>query len=59
MLMVGGGSRIPAVQTVVSQFFDGKGLVKFTNPEECVVLGNKLFFFLLILLPTVIFSYII
>jgi heat shock protein 1/8 len=39
VLMVGGGSRIPAVQTVVSQFFDGKGLVKFTNPEECVAMG--------------------
>jgi len=39
VLMVGGGSRIPAVQTLVSQVFEGKELVKFTNPEECVAMG--------------------
>lgn len=39
VLMVGGGSRIPAVVNVVSSFFEGKGIVKFTNPEECVAMG--------------------
>lgn len=39
VLMVGGGSRIPAVVNVVSQFFDGVAIVKFTNPEECVAMG--------------------
>jgi len=39
VLLVGGGSRIPAVQNVVSQFFEGNGLIKFTNPEECVAMG--------------------
>lgn len=39
VLMVGGGSRIPAVVNVVSKFFEDKGIVKFTNPEECVAMG--------------------
>lgn len=39
VLMVGGGSRIPAIQNVVSQYFEGKELVKFVNPDELVAMG--------------------
>jgi len=39
VLMVGGGSRIPAIQNAVSQFFEGKELIKYTNPEELVAMG--------------------
>jgi molecular chaperone DnaK (HSP70) len=43
VLIVGGGSRIPALQSAISSFFDGKELSKHVNPEESVVIG-KLFF---------------
>lgn len=39
IILAGGGSRIPAIQNLVSQFFDGKGIKQLTNPEEAAVEG--------------------
>ncbi len=41
VLMVGGSSRIPAVQEAVKNFM-GKEPFKGTNPDECVALGAAL-----------------
>ena len=38
VLMVGGSTRIPAVQEAMQKFF-GKELFKGINPDECVALG--------------------
>ena len=38
ILMVGGSTRIPAVQEAMQKFF-GKDLFKGINPDECVALG--------------------
>ena len=37
--MVGGSTRIPKVQTLLSQFFNGKTLNKSINPDEAVAYG--------------------
>lgn len=41
VLMVGGSSRIPAVQTAIRQFM-GKEPFKGINPDECVAMGASL-----------------
>ena len=37
--MVGGSTRIPIVQKMVSDFFGGKQLCKRVNPDEVVAQG--------------------
>lgn len=37
--MVGGSTRVPKVQELVSKFFNGKGLLKDENPDEIVAKG--------------------
>ena len=39
IVMVGGSSRIPRIQKLVSDFFNGKELNKSVNPEEAVACG--------------------
>ena len=39
IVMVGGSTRIPKVQELVSNYFDGKELNKGVNPDEVVALG--------------------
>ncbi|XP_063702396.1 uncharacterized protein LOC134832337 [Culicoides brevitarsis] len=39
VILVGGSSRIPKIQEMLQEFFDGKELLKSINPEECVAYG--------------------
>lgn len=39
IVLVGGSTRIPKVQEILSQFFDGKELNKEINPDEAVAYG--------------------
>ena len=42
VLLVGGSTRIPYVQKMVSDYFDGKVLNKSINPEEAVAFGASI-----------------
>ena len=39
VVLVGGSTRIPKIQTLLSQFFNGKSLNKSINPDEAVAYG--------------------
>ena len=39
VVLVGGSSRIPKVQELIQEFFDGKQLCKSINPDEAVAYG--------------------
>lgn len=39
IVLVGGSSRIPMVQDLLSEYFQGKALNKRINPDECVAYG--------------------
>ena len=39
VVLVGGSTRIPRVQEILSEFFDGKELSKNINPDEAVAFG--------------------
>jgi heat shock 70kDa protein 1/2/6/8 len=39
VIMVGGSTRIPKVQNMISDFFNGKSLNKSVNPDEAVAYG--------------------
>jgi len=39
IIMVGGSTRIPAVQDIVREFFGGKDLNRSVNPDEVVAMG--------------------
>lgn len=39
IVLVGGSTRIPKVQQLISEFFDGKELSKGVNPDEAVAYG--------------------
>lgn len=39
VVLVGGSTRIPKVQNLLSEFFDGKKLEKSINPDEAVAYG--------------------
>lgn len=39
VIMIGGTTRIPKVQQMVKEFFDGKNLNKRLNPDEAVAFG--------------------
>ncbi|KAF0268568.1 hypothetical protein FOG48_02371 [Hanseniaspora uvarum] len=39
IVLVGGSTRIPKVQKLLSDFFDGKSLEKSINPDEAVAFG--------------------
>lgn len=39
IVLVGGSTRIPAVQEAVQKFFDGKTIERSVNPDEAVALG--------------------
>ncbi|KAG4306201.1 hypothetical protein PORY_000189 [Pneumocystis oryctolagi] len=39
IVLVGGSTRIPRIQKLVSEFFDDKPLNKSINPDECVAYG--------------------
>lgn len=39
IVLVGGSSRIPKIQQLLSEFFGGKELNKSINPDECVAYG--------------------
>ena len=39
IVLVGGSTRIPKVQDILSQFFDGRELNKGINPDEAVAYG--------------------
>ncbi|KAF5762666.1 putative Heat shock protein 70 family [Helianthus annuus] len=39
VILVGGSTRIPKVQDMVQEFFDGKELCKSVNPDEAVAYG--------------------
>ncbi|XP_026422578.1 heat shock 70 kDa protein 18-like isoform X2 [Papaver somniferum] len=39
ILLVGGSTRIPKIQSLLQEFFDGKKLCKSINPDEAVAYG--------------------
>jgi len=39
IVLVGGSTRIPRIQQLLSEFFNGKELCKSINPDECVAYG--------------------
>jgi len=39
IVLVGGSTRIPKIQSLLSEFFNGKELCKTINPDECVAYG--------------------
>ena len=39
IVLVGGSTRIPKIQEMISNFFNGKELNKTLNPDECVAYG--------------------
>jgi len=39
VVLVGGSTRIPKIQTMLSEFFNGKKLCKSINPDEAVAYG--------------------
>ena len=39
IVLVGGSTRIPKIQKMVQDFFDGKKLIKSINPDEAVAYG--------------------
>ncbi len=39
VVLVGGSTRIPKIQEMLSEFFDGKELNKAINPDEAVAYG--------------------
>jgi L1 cell adhesion molecule like protein len=39
VVLVGGSTRIPKIQFMLSEFFNGKELNKSINPDECVAYG--------------------
>lgn len=39
IVLVGGSTRIPRIQKLVSEYFDNKPLNKSINPDECVAYG--------------------
>ena len=42
ILLVGGSTRIPAVQTAITDFFEGKAPDRSVNPDEAVALGASI-----------------
>ncbi len=42
ILLVGGSTRIPAVQTAITDFFEGKPPDRSVNPDEAVALGASI-----------------
>ena len=39
VVLVGGSTRVPKIQSMLSDFFNGKELNKSINPDECVAYG--------------------
>ena len=39
IVLVGGSTRIPKIQSMISEFFNGKVLNKSINPDEAVAYG--------------------
>jgi len=39
VVLVGGSTRIPKIQQMLSEFFDGKALNKSIHPDEAVAFG--------------------
>jgi len=39
IVLVGGSTRIPKVQSLLSEFFNGRTLNKSINPDEAVAYG--------------------
>ena len=39
IVLVGGSTRIPKIQQLLTEFFNGKDLCKSINPDECVAYG--------------------
>ena len=39
IVLVGGSTRIPKIQTLLSDYFNGKELCRSINPDECVAYG--------------------
>jgi len=42
VVLVGGSTRIPKIQDLLSKFFNGKELNKTINPDEAVAWGASL-----------------
>ncbi|KAJ3666601.1 hypothetical protein Zmor_002037 [Zophobas morio] len=42
IILCGGSTRIPKIQEMISEYFGGKQLNKFVNPDECVAEGAAL-----------------
>ncbi|KAG8685647.1 ATPase with role in protein import into the ER, partial [Ceratobasidium sp. 394] len=39
IVLVGGSTRIPKIQALLTEFFDGKELSRGINPDEAVAIG--------------------
>ena len=50
IVLVGGSTRIPKIQKLLQDFFNGKELNKSINPDEAVAYGAGMFIFTLIFL---------
>lgn len=42
VILVGGSTRIPKIQKMLSEFFNGKELCKSVNPDEAVAIGASI-----------------
>jgi heat shock protein 1/8 len=42
VILVGGSTRIPKIQSMLSDFFNGKTLCKSVNPDEAVCIGSAI-----------------
>ena len=45
VVLVGGTTRIPKIQEMLSSYFNNKTLNKSLNPDEAVAIGDRLNFF--------------
>lgn len=43
ILLVGGSTRIPKIQKLIQEFFDGKELSSYIDPDEAVACGASIF----------------
>ena len=41
IILVGGSTRVPKIQSLLSDYFNGKTLCKSINPDECVAHGRQ------------------
>lgn len=43
MILVGGSTRIPIIESMLTNYFDGRPPIKVLNPDEAVAQGATIF----------------